>query len=228
MSNLKFSDLGKDKRQMFFSKSLTFDEEEIGNVALATGLISAEAEFIERLKTGDATAFDTLVTRYTGDIYGLLFRITEDAEEAGDLTQETFLSVFKAIKKFRGDADLKTWLFRIAINQSRNRFRWWKRRRREKTVSLDAPIGDSETPFHETISGNFANPEEKILRREREKFLSKALHDLSENFREAVILCDIEGLSYEEIASVLEINIGTVKSRIARGREELRKKLKDI
>ena len=228
MSNLKFSDLGKDKRQMFFSKSLTFDEEEIGNVALATGLISAEAEFIERLKTGDATAFDTLVTRYTGDIYGLLFRITEDAEEAGDLTQETFLSVFKAIKKFRGDADLKTWLFRIAINQSRNRFRWWKRRRREKTVSLDAPIGDSETPFHETMAGNFANPEEKILRREREKFLSKALHDLSENFREAVILCDIEGLSYEEIASVLEINIGTVKSRIARGREELRKKLKDI
>ena len=228
MSNLKFSDLGKDKRQMFFSKSLTFDEEEIGNVALATGLMSAEAEFIERLKTGDATAFDTLVTRYTGDIYGLLFRITEDAEEAGDLTQETFLSVFKAIKKFRGDADLKTWLFRIAINQSRNRFRWWKRRRREKTVSLDAPIGESETPFHETMAGNFANPEEKILRREREKFLSKALHDLSENFREAVILCDIEGLSYEEIASVLEINIGTVKSRIARGREELRKKLFEI
>ena len=228
MSNLKFSDLGKDKRQMFFSKSLTFDEEEIGNVALATGLISAEAEFIERLKTGDATAFDTLVTRYTGDIYGLLFRITEDAEEAGDLTQETFLSVFKAIKKFRGDADLKTWLFRIAINQSRNRFRWWKRRRREKTVSLDAPIGESETPFHETMAGNFANPEEKILRREREKFLSEALRDLPENFREAVVLCDIEGLSYEEIASVLEINIGTVKSRIARGREELRKKLKDI
>ena len=228
MSNLKFSDLGKDKRQMFFSKSLTFDEEEIGNVALATGLMSAEAEFIERLKTGDATAFDTLVTRYTGDIYGLLFRITEDAEEAGDLTQETFLSVFKAIKKFRGDADLKTWLFRIAINQSRNRFRWWKRRRREKTVSLDAPIGESETPFHETMAGNFANPEEKILRREREKFLSQALRDLPENFREAVILCDIEGLSYEEIASVLEINIGTVKSRIARGREELRRKLKDI
>ena len=228
MSNLKFSDLGKDKRQMFFSKSLTFDEEEIGNVALATGLISAEAEFIERLKTGDATAFDTLVTRYTGDIYGLLFRITEDAEEAGDLTQETFLSVFKAIKKFRGDADLKTWLFRIAINQSRNRFRWWKRRRREKTVSLDAPIGESETPFHETMAGNFANPEEKILRREREKFLSEALRDLPENFREAVVLCDIKGLSYEEIASVLEINIGTVKSRIARGREELRKKLKDI
>ncbi len=213
---------------MFFSKSLTFDEEELGNVALATGLISAETEFIERLKDGDAKAFDTLVTRYSGDIYSLLFRVTEDAEEAGDLTQETFLSVFKAIKNFRGDADLKTWLFRIAINQSRNRFRWWKRRRREKTVSLDAPFGESETPMHETISGNLANPEENILRRERENFLSNALSSLPENFRLAVVLCDIEGLSYEEIASVLEINIGTVKSRIARGREELRRKLKDI
>ncbi len=213
---------------MFFSKSLTFDEEEISNVALATGLTSVEAEFIERLKTGDVQAFDTLVTRYTGDIYSLLFRLTEDAEEAGDLTQETFICVFQAIKKFRGDADLKTWLFRIAINQSRNRFRWWKRRRREKTVSLDAPVGESKTPIHETMSGNFANPEEKILLREREQFLSRALRDLPEIFREAVVLCDIEGLSYEEIASALEINIGTVKSRIARGREELRKKLKDI
>ncbi|MBA3633928.1 MAG: sigma-70 family RNA polymerase sigma factor [Acidobacteria bacterium] len=217
---------------MFFSKSLTFDEEEITSVALATGLTfacsSVEAEFIERLKAGDAAAFDTLVTRYTNDIYALLFRITMDAEEAGDLTQETFLSVFKAIRKFRGEADLKTWLFRIAINQSRNRFRWWTRRKREKTISLDAPFGNSETPVQETISGNFANPEEKILRREREKVLTNALRELPDIFREAVVLCDIEDLSYEEIASVLEINIGTVKSRIARGREALRRKLVDI
>jgi len=233
MSNLKFSLLEKDKRQkMFFSKSLTFDEEEITSVALATGLTSVgssvEIEFIERLKAGDAKAFDTLVIRYTDDIFALLFRITEDAEEAGDLTQETFFSVFKAIRKFRGEADLKTWLFRIAINQSRNRFRWWKRRKREKTISLDAPFGDSETLVHETISGNIANPEEKILQREREKVLMNALRDLPDVFREAVVLCDIEGLSYEEIASVLEVNIGTIKSRIARGREELRRKLVDI
>lgn len=217
---------------MFFSKSLTFEEEEITGVALATGLTSAvstaETQFIERLKAGDANAFDTLVTRYTNDIFGLLFRITEDAEEAGDLTQETFLSVFKAIKNFRGDADLKTWLFRIAINKSRNRFRWWKRRKHEKTFSLDAPLSGSETPFHETMSGNVANPEEKILQREREKILINALGNLPDIFRAAVVLCDIEGLSYEEIASVLGINIGTVKSRIARGREELRKKLVDI
>ncbi len=217
---------------MFFSKSMTFDEEEMATVALATrassGGSTAEAEFVERLKSGDAAAFDTLVIRYTGDIYALLYRLTEDAEEASDLTQETFLQTLKAIKSFRGDADLKTWLYRIAVNQSRNRFRWWTRRRREKTDSLDAPIGESQTPLSETISGDFASPEDAILRREREKVLTKALRDLPEVFREAVVLCDIEGLSYEEIAAALEINIGTVKSRIARGREELRRKLADI
>lgn len=213
---------------MVFSKAIAFDEEKIREVALATGNNSAEIEFIEKLKQGDAVAFDTFVQRYTSDIYGLLYRITEDAEEAADLTQETFIKAFKAIKKFRGDAELKTWLFRIAINQSKNRFRWWKRRKREKTVSLDAPVGNGDTPLSETISTGFANPEENTLQNERQKFLSEALQKLPDIFREAVILCDIEGLSYEEISTVLEINLGTVKSRIARGREELRKKLKDF
>ncbi len=217
---------------MFFSKSMTFDEEEMAAVALGTRAsyagLSAEAEFVEKLKSGDAAVFDTFVVRYTSDIYALLYRLTGDAEEASDLTQETFLQTLKAIKSFRGEADLKTWLFRIAVNQSRNRFRWWTRRRREKTDSLDAPIGESKTPLSETISSDSASPEDAILRRERENVLAKALRDLPEVFREAVVLCDIEGLSYEEIAVALEINIGTVKSRIARGREELRRKLADI
>ena len=211
---------------------MTFGEEEFSEVALATGQASVrssvEIEFIERLKFGEADAFDALVVRYSADIYAVLFRLTEDAEEAADLTQETFLSALKAIKKFRGEADLKTWLVRIAINESRNRFRWWTRRRREKTVSLDAPIGANETPLGETVSSSGANPEDLILQRERENRLTKALSDLPEIYREAVVLCDIEGLHYEEIAAALEVNIGTVKSRIARGREELRRKLNDI
>ncbi len=213
-------------------ESITFDEEELTHVAPATGSASArstiETGFIEKLKDGDADAFDTLVTRYTNEVYALLYRITEDAEEAGDLTQETFLSALKAIKKFRGEADLKTWLYRIAVNESRNRFRWWKRRRREKTISLDAPVGQSETSLGETFASGFASPEENFLQREREKALSSALEELSEVFRVAIILCDIEGLSYEEIAVAQDTNIGTVKSRIARGREELRRRLKDI
>ena len=211
---------------------MTFGEEEFSDVAQAAGQASArspvETEFIEKLKSGEAEAFDTLVLRYSADVYAVLYRLTQDAEEAADLTQETFLSALKAIRKFRGEADLKTWLVRIAINESRNRFRWWKRRRRETTVSLDAPVGENETPFSETVSSGSANPEETVLQREREKALTRALGNLPEIFREAVVLCDIEGLSYEEIATALEVNIGTVKSRIARGREELRRKLNDI
>ena len=176
---------------MFFGKSMTFDEEELGAVSLATRTVSArsavEIEFIERLKNGDAQAFDTLVIRFSDDIFGLLFRLTQDAEEAADLTQETFLSALKAVSKFRGEADLKTWLFRIAINESRNRFRWWKRRFRSQTDSLDAPVGMSEKPLSETVSSNYSSPEENVLQREREKYLTKALSDLPVNFREAVV-----------------------------------------
>lgn len=233
VSDLNFSLTGKTKRRnMFFSKSITLDEEDLGNVALAAGANSArsaaEIEFIERLQAGEAEAFDVLVTRYSADVYALLFRLTENREEAGDLTQETFLSALKAIKKFRGDADLKTWLFRIAVNESRNRFRWWRRRNRQNIVSMDAPVGENETPLSETFSSRAPNPEEQTLRLEREKTLKRALLALPDIFREAIILCDIEGLSYEEIAQTLEINIGTVKSRIARGRDELRRKLEDI
>lgn len=233
MSKLKFSfeETGK-RRAMFFSKSITIDDEELGNVALAAGSTvaysSTETEFIEKLKAGDADAFDTLANRYAADIYGLLYRLTQDAEEASDLTQETFLSALKAISKFRGEADLKTWLFRIAINESRNRFRWWKRRRRDATISLDVTIGDSETPLSDTFSSNAPSPEEKALQGEREKLLRSALSELPDIFREAVVLCDIEGLTYEEIATTLEVNLGTVKSRIARGRDELRRKLEGI
>lgn len=217
---------------MFFAKSITIGDEEMAAVALATGAASggraADGEFIENLKAGDAAAFDTLVLRYSGGVYALLYRLTEDAEEASDLTQETFLQTFKAIRNFRGEADLKTWIYRIAVNESRNRFRWWKRRRREKTDSLDAPAGENQTALSDRLSSNSANPEEIVLQRERERILTEALRNLPEIFREAVVLCDIEGLSYEEIAVALSINIGTVKSRIARGREELRRRLEDI
>lgn len=217
---------------MFFSKSITFDEEDLTSVAAAAEVSHAyspaEKDFLDLLRAGDAAAFDNLISRYSADIYALLFRLTEDREEADDLTQETFLSALNGIKSFRGDSELKTWLFRIAVNLSRNRFRWWKRRKREKTVSLDAAIGDSDTTLAETIADRLPSPEENALRHEREDALLAALNDLPEVFREAVILCDVEGLSYTDTADALGVNIGTVKSRIARGRVELRKRLKDF
>ena len=182
--------------------------------------------FLERLKRGEALAFEQLVAERTGDIYALLYRLTSDAEEARDLTQETFLRAFQAIGKFRGDADLKTWLYRIAINQARNRWRWWRRRRRDATVSLDAPIGEREQTIATRLEDtNACNPEQEALAHERENHLHEALQGLRNAYREAVVLRDVEGLTYEEIAAALQINIGTVKSRLARGRLELRHKL---
>ena len=215
---------------MFFSKSIAFDEDGLTNVAAAARLDTAspELQFVDRLRAGDADAFDTLVRRYSGDIYALLYRLTDNAEEAGDLTQETFLSALKAVKGFRGDAELKTWLFRIALNHSRNRFRWWNRRSRDKTFSLEATLGASELQIQDTLASDSLGPEETAIRRERESALRTALADLPEIFRTVVVMCDIEGLSYDEIARTLELNLGTVKSRIARGRCELREKLKGI
>jgi RNA polymerase sigma-70 factor (ECF subfamily) len=185
----------------------------------------ADVEFIERLKRGEAAAFETLIADHSGEIYGLLFRLTENSEEARDLTQETFLRAFQNIDRFRGEADLRTWIYRIAINQARNRWRWWRRRRRDVTVSLDATQGQSRQPLIETLSESNENPEQQTLAHEREVALRSALRKLSRAYRETVVLRDIEGFSYEEIATTLGINVGTVKSRLARGRHELRKRL---
>src|SRR5215212_3755394 len=116
--------------------------EEVATATRSEVRAASEAQFVERLRAGEAAAFDRLVQERSGDVYALLYRLTEDPEEARDLTQETFLRAFQHIARFRGDADLKTWLYRIAVNQARNRWRWWRRRRRDATVSLDAgPAG---------------------------------------------------------------------------------------
>jgi len=187
---------------------------------------AVETQFIDRLKRGEAAAFEILVAERSGEIYGLLYRLTENAEEARDLTQETFLRAFQNISHFRGEADLRTWIYRIAINQARNRWRWWRRRRRDSTISLDAPCGPLGQPLTATLraaGGN--NPETQTLAHEREQVLRGALRNLKRSYREAVVLRDIEGFSYEEVATTLGISVGTVKSRLSRGREELRRKL---
>ena len=203
------------------------DLEQVAPAAVADLRPQVEAQFIERLKRGDAAAFETLVTERSGEIYGLLYRMTDNVEEARDLTQETFLRAFQSISHFRGESDLRTWIYRIAINQARNRWRWWRRRRREATVSIDAPeIGGGRLGLVATLKSNAVrDPEQDALLSERERALKKALSSLKLVYREAVILRDIEGFAYEEIAAALSISVGTVKSRLARGRQELRRKL---
>ena len=202
------------------------DLEEVASAAVLEVRSTAEDQFLERLRLGEAAAFERLVAEHSGDVYALLYRLTSDAEEARDLTQETFLRAFQSINLFRGDANLKTWIYRIAVNQARNRWRWWRRRKRDVTVSLDATDDRHTQPLGATLRNDDAvDPEQETLAHEREGQLRDALLGLRQSYREAVILRDVEGFSYEEIADTLEISIGTVKSRISRGRLELRRKL---
>jgi RNA polymerase sigma-70 factor, ECF subfamily len=201
--------------------------EQVAPATTAEARPKVEDQFIEKLKQGDAAAFEKLVNERSGEIYGLLYRLTENGEEARDLTQETFLRAFQSINHFRGESDLRTWIYRIAINQARNRWRWWRRRRREATVSIDEPeIGGGRLGLVATLKSPTArDPEQHTLQNERERALQKALSGLRRVYREAVVLRDIEGFAYEEIANTLNISVGTVKSRLARGRQELRRKL---
>ena len=202
------------------------DLKEVAPAAPTEVRSAVEDQFLERLRRGEVAAFERLVAERSSDVYALLYRLTSDAEEARDLTQETFLRAFQSISRFRGDADLKTWIYRIAINQARNRWRWWRRRRRDVTVSLDDKHGPSEQPLSASLRDeDAADPEQETLAREREGQLRGALLGLRSAYREAVILRDVEGFSYEEIATTLEISIGTVKSRLSRGRLELRRML---
>lgn len=202
------------------------DLEQVATAAPAEVRSPFETQFIERLKRGDAAAFDALIAERSGEVYGLLYRLTENSEDARDLTQETFLRAFQSIGQFRGDSDLRTWIYRIAINQARNRWRWWRRRRRDVTISLDSENAHGKQPLVESLRSELdKSPEQETLAHERERALRKALRSLSLSYRETVILRDIEGFTYEEIAETLGISVGTVKSRLARGRHELRQRL---
>src|SRR5215216_6961754 len=145
--------------------------EQVAPAAVAEARPQVEDQFIERLKRGDAAAFEKLVNERSGEIYGLLYRLTENGEEARDLTQETFLRAFQSIVHFRGESDLRTWIYRIAINQARNRWRWWRRRRRDVTVSIDAPeIGNGRLGLISTLtSTNVKDPEQGAIESERER-----------------------------------------------------------
>lgn len=188
----------------------------------------SESELILRLRARDLTAFDELVAHFERPIYALCFRLLGDAEEARDAAQETFLKVYKGLSGFRAESGLKTWIYRIAINQAMNQQRWWRRRHRDETISLDISRGESDTTLGSSLPGKSISPEAQAIASERERSIMKALGEIKQEYRVALILREIEELSYEEIAETLSVSIGTVKSRIARGREELRRRVKNL
>jgi RNA polymerase sigma-70 factor (ECF subfamily) len=178
---------------------------------------------LEGLKEGTAEAYESLIATYQQPVYSLVCRLVSDSGEACDVVQEVFLKVFRKVGAFRGDSSLKTWLYRIAVNEAYNHQRW-RTRHSHQEVSLE---GDEEggPGYARRLSDPGRSPFDCVAEHERRLMIEAALSRLSTSFRAAVILRDIDDLSYEEIAEVLRVPLGTVKSRILRGREALRKEL---
>jgi len=184
-----------------------------------------EAELVTGLQAGSESAFDYLVTYYHASVYNLVYAILADAADAADVTQEVFLRVFRGIRGFRRGSSLKTWMYRVSVRQALNYRRWcWRHHRNQ--VSLDAKAGTENSSLE--IEDAEATPFELAAAHELQETVRRALAQMPALFRSALILRDLEGLSYEEIAEILEVGIGTVKSRILRGRRMLREILDPI
>jgi RNA polymerase sigma-70 factor, ECF subfamily len=178
-----------------------------------------EAELVTELQAGSDAAFDWLVTHYHANVYNLAYGILSDSADAADVTQEVFLRAFRGIRGFRQGSSLKTWLYRISIRQALNHRRWcWRHHRAQ--VSIDTEE-EGKSPALE-LQDREATPYEQFATHEVQATVRQALAGVPAIFRSAVLLRDLEGLSYEEVAEVLEVSIGTVKSRILRGRRLLR------
>lgn len=183
-----------------------------------------EAALIQRCVAGDEQACVELVNEHQRMVYQLAMHLLGDQDEALDLSQEVFLRVFRTIARFRGQSALKTWIYRIVINQARNRQRWWKRRHRSEQVSLDEHLeqyGDVSAPVEHVT------PDRVFGQKELGARIRRALERLPFEQRTAIVLREIDGLSYEEIAFSLGVAVGTVKSRLTRAREALRAQLKE-
>jgi RNA polymerase sigma-70 factor, ECF subfamily len=184
-----------------------------------------ESALLTELQAGSDTAFDWLVTYYHAPVYNLILGMLGDPSDAADGTQEVFLKAFRGIRSFRHGSSLKTWLYRIAIREALNHRRWFKRHL-QKNVSIDAE--PEEGHAHIEIEDLCATPFELLATKEMQAAVQSALQKIPSVFRIAVMLRDLEGFSYEEVAEVLECSIGTVKSRILRGRRALKEILQPL
>jgi RNA polymerase sigma-70 factor (ECF subfamily) len=183
-----------------------------------------EAALIQRCAARDEDACAELVSEHQRMVYQLSLNLLGDHNEALDLSQEVFLRVFRTISTFRGHSALRTWIYRIVVNQARNRQRWWRRRHRSQQVSLDEHIRDhGELPEQ----SNGGSPDRLLGQKQLAERIRVALDHLPFDQRTALVLREIDGLSYEEIGYSLGIAVGTVKSRLARARESLRGQLRD-
>ena len=200
----------------------------LGNLASAIGSVRPEeATILLELKAGSEDAFASLIAQYHQPIYSLVARTIRNPADAPDLTQEIFIKIFRGIRSFKGDSSLRTWIYRIAIHESLNQRRWW-RRHCEREVALDSEPPGSEGEglcLLDTLAGQENSPFDAAAQSELRLRVEGELREISEPFRTTVVLRDIEGFSYEEIAEILGVQLGTVKSRLMRGRALLKTRL---
>jgi RNA polymerase sigma-70 factor, ECF subfamily len=182
-----------------------------------------DLRLIDALRDGSESAYEQLISRFQQPVYALALRLLDDQGEACDVVQEVFLKVFRNIGSFRSQSSLKTWIYRITVNEAHNARRWFFRHRRREVELDNAP--DDARDWKEIIPDGSRSPYDVALDREQHVMIEAALEQINPIFREAVVLRDIMDLSYEEIAEVIGVSLGTVKSRILRGREALRDKL---
>jgi RNA polymerase sigma-70 factor (ECF subfamily) len=199
----------------------------VGELAMAWEMRPEETLFVAELKAGNEDAYARLIAQYHQTVYSLIYRILDDPTDASDATQEVFIKIFRGMAKFNCESSLKTWIYRIAIHEASNRRRWFFRHK-VRELSIE--------PFHDDWQGRPASLSDSLVDRAESPFetvargqvrarLEQVLQELPEHYRTTVVLRDIEGLSYEEISEMTETSLGTVKSRLVRGREALRKRM---
>lgn len=200
----------------------------LGSIAAGTLEVrQEEASVVAELKAGSEEAYAWLITQYQPPVYNLVYRILNDSAEAADTTQEVFLKVFRGMEHFNGASSLKTWIYRIAVHEASNRRRWWFRHKSKET-SMENSEEQSFEPIvalKDKLVDEGTSPFDDCARTELRGLVEAALAQVPEPYRTALVLRDMEELSYDEVAEITGCTMGTVKSRITRGREQLKKRL---
>jgi RNA polymerase sigma-70 factor (ECF subfamily) len=204
----------------------------MGNLTSAIGIRAAateDAALVAALKAGSEDAFALLIAQYSQPLFSLIARSLQDPADAADITQEVFIKVFRSVRSFHGESSLKTWIYRIALHEASNQRRWWKRHKRQE-LTIDAPLGTDEDGdeglcLSATLTDGRGSPYDHTASAEVRARVEGCLRELPEAFRTVVVLREMEGFSYEEIADVLQVPAGTVKSRLKRGRTALKELL---
>ena len=200
----------------------------MSNLVSAIGVRTEDAALVAALKAGSEEAFGILIAQYSQPLYTLIVRSLQDPADAADITQEVFIKVFRSIRSFHGESSLRTWMYRIALHEASNQRRWWTRHKRQE-LTIDTPIGAAETDDGDdslslgaTLADCHCSPYEQAENGELKARVEDSLRKLPEVFRSVVVLREMEGFSYEEIADIVQVPVGTVKSRLKRGRAALK------